>query len=181
MSLKKIIILLSVLLFNLNISMAEDTNLREMFQNNNSIIYSLNLRTFNANDKNGNGIIDFTEGENAGSFINAIDRLDELKSLGINTIHLLPITPVGKIKALGTAGSLYAMSDFVKLNIQLADTNCELSLKDQAKMFIDECHKRDIKVMVDLPSCGSYDLTLKKPSWFIFDKNNEPIFTFKDL
>ena len=157
-----------------NVSIAEEATLREMFQNNQSIIYSLNLRTFNANDKNGNGIIDFSEGENAGSFINAIDRLDELKSLGINTIHLLPITPVGKIKALGTAGSLYAMSDFLKLNIQLADTNCELSLKDQAKTFIAECHKRGIKVMIDLPSCGAYDLFINRPDLFVIDENGEP-------
>ena len=145
MSFKKFIITLCVLFFVGNISFANEQNLREMFQNNEAIIYSLNLRTFNANDKNGNGIIDFSEGETAGSFINAIDRLDELKSLGINTIHLLPITPVGKIKALGTAGSVYAISDFTKLNIQLADTNSELSLKDQAKTFINECHKRNIK------------------------------------
>ena len=129
MTLKKIILTLCVLFLINNISLAKEQNLREMFQNNKSIIYSLNLRTFNANDKNGNGIIDFSEGENTGSFINAIDRLDELKSLGINTLHLLPITPVGKIKALGTAGSLYALSDFTKLNLQLADTNTELSLK----------------------------------------------------
>ena len=174
MSLKKIIVLLSVLLCINNISMAEEIALREMFQNNQSVIYSLNLRTFNANDKNGNGIIDFSEGENAGSFINAIDRLDEIKALGVNTLHLLPITPVGKIKALGTAGSVYAMSDFTKLNIQLADTNSELSLKDQAKTFITECHKRGIKVMVDLPSCGAYDLFINRPDLFVLDENGEP-------
>ena len=174
MSFKKIIILLSVLLCINNVSIAEETTLREMFQNNQSIIYSLNLRTFNANDKNKNGIIDFSEGENAGSFINAIDRLDELKSLGINTLHLLPITPVGKIKALGTAGSVYSMSDFTKLNIQLADTNSELSLNEQAKTFIEECHKRNIKVMVDLPSCGAYDLFINRPDLFVQDENGEP-------
>lgn len=174
MTLKKIILTLCVLFLINNISLAKEQNLREMFQNNKSIIYSLNLRTFNANDKNGNGIIDFSEGENTGSFINAIDRLDELKSLGINTLHLLPITPVGKIKALGTAGSVYALSDFTKLNLQLADTNTELSLKEQAKLFIEECHKRDIKVIVDLPSCGAYDLFINRPDLFVLDKDGEP-------
>ena len=174
MSIKKALIALGVLFLINNVSFGEETNLREMFQNNKAVIYSLNLRTFNAKDKNGNGIIDFSEGENAGSFINAIERLDELKSLGINTLHLLPITPVGKIKALGTAGSVYAMSDFLKLNIQLADTNTELSLKEQAKKFVDECHKRDIKVMVDLPSCGAYDLFINRPDLFVLDETGEP-------
>ena len=122
MFLKKLVYLFAVLLLICNyafgIEESIDTqSLREMFQNNNAVIYSLNIRTFNADDKDGNGIIQFSRGETSGSFINAIDRLDELKSLGINTVHLLPITPVGKIKALGTAGSLYSLSDFRGLNI----------------------------------------------------------------
>lgn len=174
MSLKKIIISLALVLSFSNNSFAQEQSLRSMFQNNEAIIYSLNLRTFNASDKNGNGIIEFSQGENSGSFINAIERLDELKSLGINTIHLLPITPVGKIKALGTAGSLYAMSDFTKINIQLADTNSELSIHDQAKKFIDECHNRGIKVIIDLPSCGAYDLFINRPDLFLLDENGDP-------
>lgn len=143
-----------------------------MFQNNEAVIYSINLRTFNANDVNGNGIIDFSLGETSGSFINAVERLDELKNLGINTIHLLPISPVGKIKALGTAGSLYAISDFIHLNPQLIDNESELSLKEQARYFVNECHKRNIKVIVDLPSCGSFDMFLNRPDLFIKDKDD---------
>ncbi len=150
------------------------TDLRDLFQNNRSVIYALNIRTFNANDKNGNEIIDFYEGETPGSFINAIDRLDELKSLGINTIHLLPITPVGKIKALGTAGSLYAMADFASINLQLIETQSDLSPKNQAKKFIDECHKRDIRVIVDLPSCGAYDLFINRPDLFLQNEDGSP-------
>ena len=56
--------------------------------------------------------------------------------MGINTIHVLPITPVGKIKALGTAGSLYATSDFSSLNPQLACRKCTMSIEEQAKLFI---------------------------------------------
>ena len=170
--LKKSIFALSALLFvfGTNFSYAQtDTNLREMFQNNEAVIYSVNLRSFNANDKNGNGIIEFSKGETAGSFLNAIERLDEIKSLGINTLHVLPITPVGKIKALGTAGSLYAISDFTSLNLQLSDANSDMSLKEQAKTFIDECHKRGIKVIIDLPSCGAFDLFLNRPDLFVLD------------
>ena len=127
--------------------------------------------TFNANDINGNGIIDFSLGETSGSFINGVKRLDELKELGVNTIHLLPITPVGKIKALGTAGSLYAMSDFATINPQLVDSQTELSPKEQAEYFIGECHKRGIKVVVDLPSCGAFDLFINRPDLFVQDKD----------
>ena len=167
---KKTIITL-LLLFGINVFAYADNNLREMFQNNESVIYSVNLRTFNANDKNRNGIIDFSLGENSGSFLNAINRLDEIKELGVNTLHILPINSVGKIKALGTAGSLYAMSDFTTLNSQLVDSDSELSPRQQAKLFIDECHKRGIKVIIDLPSCGAYDLYINRPDLFVQDKD----------
>lgn len=152
----------------------QKTDLRELFQNNKAVIYALNLRSFNADDKNGNGIIEFDKGETSGNFINAIDRLDEIKNLGINTIHLLPITPVGKIKALGTAGSLYAMSEFGALNLQLVDSNSNLSPIEQAKKFVEECHKRNIRVIVDLPSCGSYDLYINRPDLFVQSDDGSP-------
>ena len=170
---KKIILsLLVTLVFSLQVFSNDDVSLREMFQNNKSVIYSVNIRSFNSNDVNGNGIIDFALGETSGSFVNAVERLDELKELGINTIHLLPINPVGKIKALGTAGSLYALSDFLSLNPQLFDNDSDLSLKEQAKYFVSECHKRNIKVIVDLPSCGSFDYFLNRPDLFVRDKDD---------
>ncbi len=177
MRLKKIVFLLIFSLVIRNFGYCDENNktdLEELFVNNNSVIYALNIRTFNADDKNGNGIIDFNLGETSGNFINAIDRLDELKSLGINTIHLLPITPVGKVKALGTAGSLYAMSEFAAINTQLVDSESFLSPKEQAKKFIDECHKRNIRVIVDMPSCGAYDLFINRPDLFVSDKEGTP-------
>ncbi|MCQ2754357.1 MAG: hypothetical protein MJ231_04830 [bacterium] len=135
--------------------------------NNKANICSINIRNFNAKDKNGNEIIDFDE--ESGNFINAIERLDEIKAQKINVLHVLPITPVGKLKALGTAGSLYAMSDMWSINPQLVDLMSEIPAKTQVKNFIKECHKRGIYVMLDLPSCGSYDMFLTHPELFIKD------------
>ena len=105
----KIFLSLTLLAFTIQASFAEEVwvnNLRRLFTNNQAVIYEINIRTFNAQDTNKNGIIDFDDAEESGTFLNAIDRLDELKAKGINTIHVMPITPVGKTKALGTAGSL---------------------------------------------------------------------------
>lgn len=150
-------------------------DLRTLFLTNNAIIYAVNIRTFNAKDIDNNGIIEEKSGETSGNFLNAIGRLDELASCGVNTINLLPVTPTGKIKALGTAGSLYAISSFNTINPQLKDVNSNLSAYDQMKVFIDECHRRKIRVIVDLPCCGSYDLYLKKPELFTKDVNQNPI------
>ena len=161
--------LLSFLLFLTlsNVALADD-GLRTQFLNNKSVIMGVNIRNFNAKDLNNNKIID--NNEVSGNFINAIERLDEIKNANINTLHLLPITPTGKLKALGTAGSLYAISDFWSINPQLVDTTSALEPKEQVKLFIEECHKRDIKVIIDLPSCGAYDLFLSHPELFIKDK-----------
>ena len=151
---------------------AED-GLRTLFLNNKAIICGINIRNFNAQDKNGNQIID--ENEQSGNFINAIERLDEIKASGVNVLHVLPITPVGKLKALGTAGSVYAIADFESINPQLVDKDSALTPLEQAKLFIEEAHKRGIKVMIDLPSCGSYDLFLTNPEIFIKNKKQMSI------
>lgn len=150
-------------------------DLKSLFVANKAIIYCINPRTFNAKDTNKNGIIEEDKGEVSGNFVNATDRLDEIQRHGYNTILLMPITPVGKIKALGTAGSLYATSDFSAINPQLKDKNSKTSLEEELIAFVDECHSRKIRVMVDLPCCGAYDLYLSNPQLFKKDKNNNPI------
>ena len=148
-------------------------DLRDLFLSNQAIIYTINIRNFNAKDTNGNGIIE--DNEQKGNFINAIERLDEIKDLGVNTLHVMPIMEVGQINALGTEGSLYAAKSFNKLNPQLKDENSDLSLEEQAKKFIHEAHKRGLYVIIDLPGCGAYDLSLTRPELFVRDDSKKVI------
>ena len=151
-------------------------NLRTMFTNNSAVIYALNIRTFGAKDYNKNDIIETELGEAKGTFINAIPKLKTLKESGINTIYLLPITKVGKLHAHGTAGSLYALDSFDTINPQLFDeTDLEVDIKKQAKKFVNAAHKLGMHVIVDLPACGSYDMSLEKPNLFVKDKKGETI------
>lgn len=136
-------------------------DLRSLFVNNEAKILAIIPRTFNAKDTNGNEYIDGNEEH--GTFLNAIERLDEVKAQGFNTLHILPIHPTGKMKAMGTAGSLYSPKDMLAIDPNLIDPNDPRSDKEQFKAFIDECHKRGIKVMLDMPSCASYDMFLEKP------------------
>ena len=175
---KRFLVIASLLLFtSIQVDAKEVwiNNLRSDFLNNSSVIYEINIRTFNAKDKDGNGIIDFDAGEESGNFINAIDRLNELQAEGVTAIHVLPITPVGKTKALGTAGSLYAAAGFDSLNPQLKNNKSGLSLEDQARKFIQAAHDRGIAVIVDVPACGSYDLFLQSPELFVKDEAGQPI------
>ena len=144
-------------------------NLRSLFRNNESKILMIIPRAFNAKDTNGNEYIDNNEFH--GTFLNAIDRLDEVKADGFNTLHILPINPPGQMKAMGTAGSLYAPKDILAIDPNLIDPNDPRSDKEQFKAFIDECHKRNIKVMLDLPSCASYDMFLEHPEWMAMESD----------
>lgn len=158
-----------------NTSYASRANLEKQFLDNEAIIYTINIRSFGAVDKNNDGIIDLSKGDIRGTFVNAKDKLPQLKKEGINTIYLLPITRTGKLKALGNAGSLYALDSFNELNLQMDDITDTRNIKQQAKDFIDYAHELDLNVIVDLPSCGSYDLSLNKPDWFLKNEEGEDI------
>lgn len=154
-------------------------NLRSMIQNNESVMLAIVPRIFNAKDLNGDDRISIKSGEQVGTFLNAIDRLDELKADGFNTIHVLPIHPTGKKNAMGTAGSLYSPLKFIEDNGDLAidpmliEPNDPRTPNEQFKAFIDECHKRNIKVMLDLPSCASVELFENEPELMAFGRNGE--------
>jgi glycosidase len=150
-------------------------DLRTKFLNNETVIMEVNIRSFNSQDIDGDGFIQQEQGEVRGTFLNAIDRLDELKNLGVNTLHVLPITPTGKRKALGTAGSLYAAADFASINEDLIDKNSDLSAEEQVKEFVKQAHKRGIRLIVDVPACGSYDLYLQRPDLFVSSSAGDPV------
>ncbi len=50
-------------------------------------------------------------------FQGVIDRLDHIKSLGVNTIWLMPIHPVGQLNSAGGLGSPYAVQNYLAVNI----------------------------------------------------------------
>lgn len=147
-------------------------NLRSMFQNNQAVIYAMVPRTFGAKDTNGNGLIEANE--TPGYFTNMVEHLDELKSYGINTLHWLPINPTGLIAAKGNAGSVYAPADFLSIDPMLDDPKDSRSVFEEAKYAIEQCHKKGIKVMLDLPSCMSVDLYEARPDLSAIDADNNP-------
>jgi len=51
-------------------------DLKQVFKENKAVIYAMIPRTFNAKDKDGDALIDLDKGEELGTFLNAIDRLD---------------------------------------------------------------------------------------------------------
>lgn len=154
-------------------------NLRTMVQNNQCVMMAIVPRTFTAQDLNGDDKVTLSTGEKNGTLLSAISRLDELKSVGINTLHILPIHPTGKKNAMGTAGSLYSPAKYVTEEGHLAidpmiiEKNDPRTPDEQFKALIDECHKRGMKVMLDLPSCASVDMFEAEPELMAYGRNGE--------
>jgi len=154
-------------------------DLKTLIHNNESVMMAIIPRTFTAEDTNGDEKISLSLGEKPGTLISAVSRLDEIKDLGINTLHLLPLHPPGFKNAMGTAGSLYSPARFLDEEGNLAIDPVIVEKDDartpieQFKYFIDECHKRNIRVMIDLPSCASITWFESEPEIMAFGRNGE--------
>lgn len=90
------------------------------------VMYEINERAFSEN----------------GDFKGITEKLDYIKELGINTIWLMPVYPVGQINKKGVMGSLYSVSDYKKVNPEMG------TMEDFNELII-EAHKRDIAVIID--------------------------------
>ena len=153
--------------------------LKSMINNNEAVIMAIIPRILGAQNLDTNRRINPCKGEKPGTFLSCIDKLDELKDLGINTLHVLPIHPPGKFQAMGTAGSVYAPLKYVEDDGQLAidpvlvDFDDPRTPQEQFKAFNDACHERGIRVMLDLPSCASLTMKNNEPGLMAFGRHNE--------
>ncbi len=101
---------------------------------------------------------DFTE---EGTYLAAIAKLDYIKGLGINAIHVMPVSEFEGNSSWGYNPNFYFAAD------KAYGTDTDL------KQFIDECHKREIQVFNDLVlNHAFYSNTNAKMYWN--DTANKP-------
>jgi glycosidase len=106
-----------------------------------------------------------------GDFRGIIPQLDRLKALGVNVIWLMPIHPVGRLKAKGTLGSPYAVRDYDAVNP-------EYGKPDDLKRLVTAAHQRGMKVFIDIViNHTAWDSVLMKkhPDWFTRDASGKII------
>ena len=85
---------------------------------------------------------DFSE---EGTFQGVANRLDSLKDMGINTIWLMPIHPVGEKRAktdIGPLGSPYAVTDYQGVNPDYGG-------EEGFRTLVEEVHARDMYIIID--------------------------------
>jgi 1,4-alpha-glucan branching enzyme len=104
-------------------------------------------------------VADFTGGEvdehKRGKYVDAIEKLDYLKELGINAIELMPVNEYPGDYSWG-----YKVRHFFATESSYGST-------EDLKRFIDECHKRGIRVFMD----GIYNHTDEECPLMLIDRN----------
>ena len=117
----------------------------------NIVMYEINLRAFSS----------------GGDIQGIIDRLDYLKDLGINTIWLMPIFPIGEVNSVN---SPYSIRDFKAVS-------SEYGTLDDLRKLTDEAHTRGIAVISDwVANHTSWDNNwINKKSWYSQDANGNII------
>lgn len=88
-----------------------------------AVIYQVNTRVFSAQ----------------GNFAGVTARLDSIKALGVNVIYLMPIYPVGVLKAIN---SPYCIKDYGTVNSEFGTLN-------DLRALVDGAHSRNMSVILD--------------------------------
>lgn len=106
-------------------------------------IYQVNIRSFSS----------------TGNFQGVINRLDSIKSLGINVIYLMPIYPVGSLKSVN---SPYCVKDYKSVN-------SEFGTLTDLRVLIDGAHERGMAVILDwVANHTSWDNAwINTPTWYV--------------
>ena len=111
------------------------------------VMYEVNIRQF-------------TE---EGTFAAFENHLDRLKAMGINTLWLMPIHPIGVEGRKGSLGSYYAVKDYT-------DVNPEFGTKEDFAHLVDKAHSMGFKVMLDwVANHTSLDhpWITEHPEWYV--------------
>ncbi|HXG91954.1 MAG TPA: alpha-amylase family glycosyl hydrolase [Blastocatellia bacterium] len=99
-----------------------------------------------------------------GNFKAITARVDDLKSLGVTILWLMPIHPIGQEKKKGSIGSPYAVRDYYAINDDYGS-------KDDLRRLITEAHRRGMRVILDMvANHTSWDSVLMKhPDYYVRD------------
>lgn len=126
-----------------------------------------------------------------GTFLKCIAILPYIKSLGINTVYLLPVSEIGKDGRKGDLGSPYAIKNPYNIEDTLADPIIPFSAKEQFAAFVEASHILEIRVVVEFvfrTTAKDSDWIKDHPEWFYWidadikdNEFNSPQFTKKEM
>ncbi len=99
------------------------------------------------------------------------EHFERIKSMGFNWVYINPI------HYAGFSGSIYSIKEYYDIyDPALINEKRDMSPDDMIKEMINEVHKRDMKIMVDLVlNHTAIDCPLLKehPKWYKYDEDGE--------
>jgi glycosidase len=119
-----------------------------------AVVYQLSVRAF------------------GGDFDGVRARLGHLADLGVNTIWMMPIHPIGVAGRRGTLGDPYAVRDFEAIDPALGD-------EDGLRRLVDAIHARGMRIVFDWTlnrSSVDHPLTVTHPDWFQRDREGNVMY-----
>ena len=77
-----------------------------------------------------------------GTFRAFAKHLPRLREMGVEILWFMPITPISRMRRLGTLGSYYACSDYTS-------TNPEFGTVEEFQWLVNEAHQLGFKILID--------------------------------
>src|SRR5215831_2889247 len=108
-----------------------------------------------------------------GTFSAFMKHLSRLKKMGVKILWLMPVTPISKKLRMGSLGSYYACSSYIKINP-------EFGTLDDLKELVQEAHQLEMKLIIDWVANHTgwdHHWTVENPGWYKKDEHGN----FKDF
>ncbi len=142
-------------------------------------VYNIFVRLTTAYDHNCNGEIDLPINESGwretGTFLKTLALLPYFKYLGVNTLHLLPITSIGRDGNKGELGSPYAIRNPYQIDQSLAEVNINLDINTQFLAFVEAAKRMGFRIILEFvfrTSAKDADWIVENPEWFYWIKDD---------
>ena len=136
-------------------------------------VYNLFPRTTTAFDHRDDGSISIEASDDGwrdtGTMLKCIALLPYIQNMGINTVHLLPITSVGQDGKKGTLGSPYGIRNAYRLDENLCEPALGLTSEDLFAGFVEAAHRLGIRVVMEFvlrTASKDADWIGEHPEWF---------------
>lgn len=104
-----------------------------------------------------------------GTFKAFESHLERLRSMGINTLWLMPVHPISEAQRKGTLGSYYSVADYTAINPEFGTMEDFLHLVDTA-------HDMGFKVVLDWVANHTgrdHKWTREHKEWYVCDESGE--------
>jgi glycosidase len=112
-----------------------------------------------------------------GTLLKCIALLPYIHSLGINAVHLLPITSVGQDGKKGTLGSPYGIRNAYQMDHKLAEPALGLDVDVLFAGFVEAAHRLGMRVVMEFvlrTSSKDGDWIGDHPEWFYWIREDVP-------